>query len=69
MFQATQIPVQYQNPFWTEEQNLEIATRIFMRNHYYRKLFPAGENALSGAQVAALEHVLFDVVYLCNWWG
>lgn len=66
MFQATQVPIEYHVPFRTEAQNLEMATRMFVRDHYYRKLFPAGENALSEAQVAALEDVLFNVVYLSN---
>lgn len=59
MARATLFFEDYKNPFWTMDENIEMVTRVMVRD---------GFSDLIGAKVSsenlkALERVLFDVIY------
>ena len=54
------------NPFWTEEENIEMATRILVRGDFSDLLC----SSLPLPDLEALKRVLFGVVYPspgCTW--
>ncbi|KIW69880.1 hypothetical protein PV04_02199 [Phialophora macrospora] len=52
-------PAGYKNPFWTEEENVEMAVRVLMKRNFSDLL----RTSLSAPDLQALERVLFSIVY------
>ena len=50
---------EYCNPFWTKEENIEMATRILVRSYFSELL----SDTLPVADLESLEKVLFSIVY------
>jgi hypothetical protein len=61
MVQLTQLHRDYATPFWTEEENIEMATRVLLRGDFSDLL----GNSLLLPDLEALEWALFGVVYPC----
>jgi hypothetical protein len=59
MFRATRIHMQFRNPIWTENQNIEMLTRVYVRKHLEELL---GKQLLSVA-LQELEDVMFTLIY------
>lgn len=59
MMQMTRGHKEYQNPFWTEEDNLEMATRILVQREFSNLL----NDSVSFQDLAALENVFFCTLY------
>ena len=59
MARAIRFHEDYKNPFWTEEENIEMATRVLVRGDFSNLL----GNSLLLPDLEALEKVLFGVVY------
>ena len=59
MMQVVEIPKEYRNPFWTKEENIEMATRILVRADFAKLL----RESLSLLDLKLLEKVLFEIVY------
>jgi hypothetical protein len=56
----------YKNPFWTKEENIEMATRVLVRDDFSDLL----GGSLPLPDLEALKRVLFGVVYPspgCTW--
>ena len=49
----------YRNPFWTEDENIEMATRVMVRDGFSDLM----GKRLSNQDLKSLERVLFGVVY------
>jgi hypothetical protein len=49
----------YKNPFWTEEENIEMATRILVREDFCSLL----GDSLPLSDLEELKRVLFGIVY------
>lgn len=49
----------YRNPFWTEEENIEMAVRVLVRGDFSDLL----GNSLLPPDLQKLERALFNVVY------
>jgi hypothetical protein len=52
-------PQGYRNPFWTAEENVEMAVRVLVKRNFSNLL----RNRLSVPDLHALERVLFSIVY------
>ena len=59
MVRLTRAHEDYKNPFWTEEENIEMAIRFMVRKDFSDLL----GNSLLLPDLKALERVLFSVVY------
>jgi len=59
MMRQTQSHVGHRNPFWTEEENIEMTVRVLVRKDFSDLL----GNILSLSDLGALEDTLFHVVY------
>lgn len=57
--QLVGIPEEYRNPFWSKEENIEMATRDFVQQDFSKLL----SNSLPPPDLAPLEEVLFSVIY------
>ena len=49
----------YRNPFWTEDENIEMTTRVMIRDDFSNLV----GKRLSNQDLKSLERVLFGVVY------
>jgi len=59
MARMTRFHEGYKNPFWTEEENIEMTTRVLVRHDFSDLL----GSSLSRPDLEALGGVLFGVVY------
>lgn len=59
MIQLTRCHEDFRNPFWTEEENIEMATRVMVLQAFSDLL----GNSLSLSDLEALEKVMFGVLY------
>lgn len=59
MARVTRLHEDYKNPFWTEDENIEMATRVLVRGDFSDLL----GNSLLLPDLKALERALFGVVY------
>jgi hypothetical protein len=59
MARMTRFYEEYENPFWTVEENIEMAVRVAVRGDITDLL----SKSLSLPDLQALETVLFDMVY------
>jgi hypothetical protein len=59
MLQVTQMHQQWSNPFWTESQNIEMLTRVKMREDV-EELF---SDQLPGEALDELKDEVFNIIY------
>ena len=55
----TRIHETYRNPFWTEDENIEMGTRVMVRDDFSNLV----GKRLSNQDLKSLEKVLFGVIY------
>ena len=59
MLQRAQKPNEWINPFWTENENIEMLTRIMIREHIDEFV----GNQLLGQTLDEFKDVIFNIVY------
>ena len=60
MARATRLHEAYKNPFWTEDENIEMATRVLALQDFSGLL---KNSSLRSEELESLKKILFGVVY------
>jgi hypothetical protein len=59
MFRARRTHMQFRNPIWTDDENLEMLTRIYVRDHLEQLL----GKQLPSVALQELGDVMFTLIY------